>query len=133
MIEPFFLRLAVCFITGNSDMHLKNFSLIETAPGSREYVLSQAYDLLPVNIVMPEDDEETALTLNGKKKNIGRRAFLMLADNIGMNQKAAERLIGSVVKRKDKAERMCRESELGAKMADALNELIEKRCERLAV
>jgi len=45
----------------------RNFSLIETAPASREFVLSPAYDLLPVNAVLPEDSEETALTLNGKK------------------------------------------------------------------
>lgn len=50
-------------------MHLKNFSLIEKSPGSREYYLSKAYDLLPVNIILPEDEEETALTLNGKKVN----------------------------------------------------------------
>lgn len=41
-----FMRLVFSFVTGNSDMHLKNFSLIETAEKSGEYVLSPAYDLL---------------------------------------------------------------------------------------
>lgn len=49
-------------------MHLKNFSLIENEPASREYSLSRAYDMLSVNVVMPEDKEQLALTLNGKKE-----------------------------------------------------------------
>ena len=41
---------------------------METEPASREFCLSAAYDMLPVNIILPEDREEMALTLNGKKK-----------------------------------------------------------------
>ena len=63
--SEFFYRLVFCFLTGNSDMHLKNFSLIENAPGSRVFGLSAAYDLLPVNVIVPEDREQMALTLNG--------------------------------------------------------------------
>ena len=58
------------WITGNSDMHLKNFSLISRTHG--QYVLSQAYDLVNVHLVFPEDDEESALTLDGRKKNINK-------------------------------------------------------------
>lgn len=61
-----FMRLVFSFMVGNSDMHLKNFSLIESEGGSGEYHLSPAYDLLPVNVVMPEDKEQFALTMNGK-------------------------------------------------------------------
>ena len=60
------------WITGNSDMHLKNFSLIKSPMG---YSLTPAYDLLSTTIVMPEDKEEMALTLNGKKANIKRNDF----------------------------------------------------------
>ena len=65
-----FLRIVFSFLIGNSDMHLKNFSLLETQEGSGEYALSPAYDMLPVNLIMPEDEEELALTLNGKKMNL---------------------------------------------------------------
>lgn len=130
-LTEFFLRLVVCFVTGNSDMHLKNFSLIETEPGNRVYALSPAYDLLPVNIVMPEDNEETALTLNGKKSNIRRKDFTALADNIGLDRKAADRLIDSAISRKERAQQMCRESTLNDEMKRSLAELIEVRCERL--
>lgn len=68
-ISELFIRVVFSFIIGNSDMHLKNFSLKEIEPGSREFCLSKAYDMLPVNIIMPEDNEQLALTLNGKKRN----------------------------------------------------------------
>ena len=48
-------------------MHLKNFSLIETSEGSAEYVLSPAY-IASVNVIMPEDTEKFALTINGKRE-----------------------------------------------------------------
>lgn len=130
-LSEFYLRLVVCFVTGNSDMHFKNFSLIETVPGNRSYVLSPAYDLLPVNIVMPEDKEETALTLNGKKANLRRKDFLALAGNIDLNRKAADRLIDSVLKRKDEAKEMCRKSALNEDMQNAMIAMIETRCSKL--
>ena len=69
-----FYRLLFCFVTGNSDMHLKNFSLIEDKPVTRTHLLSSpAYDLLPVNIIMPSDKEQMALTVNGKKETYERR------------------------------------------------------------
>lgn len=130
-MSEFYLRLLVCFVTGNSDMHLKNFSLIERDPGSREYVLSSAYDLLPVNVIMPEDTEETALTLNGKKSNLKRKDFLIFADTAGLNNKAATHMIDSVVRRKEEAIRMCRESYLNSELKKGMIALIEERSDRL--
>lgn len=130
-LSEFYLRLLVCFVTGNSDMHLKNFSLIERAPGGREYVLSSAYDLLPVNIIMPEDNEETALTLNGKKSNLKRKDFLTFADTIGIHSKAAIHMIDSVVKKIDNAVLLCKESYLNEDIKNKLITLIEMRTERL--
>lgn len=51
------------FVTGNNDMHLKNFSLYRP---KRLYQLTPAYDLLNVAIANPKDKEELALPLNGK-------------------------------------------------------------------
>ena len=53
-------------------MHLKNFSLYNVGLG---YCLTPAYDLLSTVLVMPEDTEELALTLNGKKRKICRKDF----------------------------------------------------------
>src|SRR5690606_33233997 len=59
------------FLVGNNDLHLKNFSMIEDSSG---WILAPAYDLLNLNILNPEDTEELALTLCGKKNKfkIGR-------------------------------------------------------------
>ena len=89
-ITELYLRLVFSFLVGNSDMHLKNFSLIETEEGSEKYVLSPAYDLLPVNVIMPEDKEQFALAMNGKKTHIRRKDFLVFAEKCGMTRSSAE-------------------------------------------
>lgn len=79
------------WITGNSDMHLKNFSLISKEAGN--YVLSQAYDLINVHLVFPEDTEELALTLDGRKKKIGRMNFVRAMESSGLESKVIENII----------------------------------------
>lgn len=79
-LSELYLRVVGSFIIGNSDMHLKNFSLRETEPGNRRFQLSNAYDMLPVNVIMPEDKEQMALTINGKKRNIHKKEFKILAE-----------------------------------------------------
>ena len=78
-------------------MHLKNFSLLETDEGSGHYVLSPAYDLLPVNVIMPEDTEEFALPMNGKKRNLRRKDFLLFAASCGLGEKPAEKMLDKMV------------------------------------
>ena len=79
------------WITGNSDMHLKNFSLISKEAGN--YVLSQAYDLINVHLIFPEDTEELALTLDGRKKKIGRNNFVQAMESSGLESKVVENII----------------------------------------
>ncbi len=78
------------WITGNSDMHLKNFSLISRTPG--QYVLSQAYDLVNVHLVFPEDNEELALTLDGRKKHINKQNFVRAMASSGLSDKVMENI-----------------------------------------
>ena len=130
-LTELYLRLIFSFVIGNSDMHLKNFSLIEKAEGSSEYVLSAAYDLLPVNAIMPEDEEEFALTMFKRKRKIKRKDFLVFAEEIGIEQKIAEKMIAKVVKAKDNFISMCEESYVSTTVKERLVELIEKRVEAL--
>ncbi|MBP3234110.1 MAG: HipA domain-containing protein [Eubacterium sp.] len=126
-LSELFIRLVFSYVIGNSDMHLKNFSLIETEPGSREYHLSGAYDMLPVNIVLPEDDEEMALMLNGKKKNLRKKDFIALADNYRLNEKTANKLIDSVCSKVNIYNRLCDESLLNDEGKKKIKNLIEHR------
>ena len=93
--QRLFELVLFCYLTGNADMHLKNFSLIENPLG--EYELSPAYDLLNTAIVMPEDKEESALTINGKKSKLNREDFNQLAHSLKINHKS----LGAIYKRFD--------------------------------
>lgn len=72
----FFQRVLFCWITGNGDMHLKNWSLIENGPLIE---LAPAYDLLNTKLLI-DDDDESALTLDGKKNGFD---YPLLIDYLG--------------------------------------------------
>lgn len=131
-MSELFIRLVFSFIVGNSDMHLKNFSMIESEAGSEGYHLSQAYDLLPVNVIMPEDKEQFALTMNGKKRNLHRKDFLVFAYTCGIPEKAAEKMIDRILRMRQKFMEMCAVSCLPEYMKEQLCALIEERCSILS-
>ena len=126
-----FMRLVFSFVVGNSDMHLKNFSLIETGESSNTFVLSPAYDLLPVNVIMPEDTEEFALALNGKKTHIRKKDFFVFAEECGISKASAEKMIAKIVSMKPKYIDMCNGSLLPDHLKERFAELIEQRCKVL--
>lgn len=126
-MAEFFIRLVFSFIVGNSDMHLKNFSLIETAEGSGEYVFSPAYDLLPVNANMPADKEQFALPMNGKKTNIRKKDFLVFADQCTITRTTAEKLIENLVSLTPKWLSMCENSLLPKELKNRLKMIITER------
>ena len=122
-----FLRVVFSFAVGNSDMHLKNFSLVETKECSGEYVLSRAYDMLPVNVIVPEDQDQMALTVNGKKRNLRRNDFLAFASTSGIAGEAARKMMQQVIAMKPVYLRLCKESYLPTALRDSLILLIENR------
>lgn len=130
-LSELFLRVVFSFVVGNSDMHLKNFSLIETYAGSQEYILSAAYDLLPVNVILPEDDEQLALTVNGKKHNIRRNDFLKFAEVSGISRDAAVKMIQKILSMEETYLGMCRESILPDYLKERLCTLISQRINNL--
>ena len=81
------------WMTGNSDMHCKNFSLIDT--GSGEYVLSPAYDLLAVLLADPKDTDEMAMSFSvgGDKSGFERNTFMNAFTQSGISVTVAEKMI----------------------------------------
>ena len=126
-----FMRLVFSFVVGNSDMHLKNFSLIETHEASGVYILSPAYDLLPVNVVLPEDREEFALAMNGKKTQIRKKDFLIFAKECGIPENSAEKMIARILSLKSQYLEICDSSMMSQRLKERFSDLIEKRCKRL--
>ncbi|MBU2947383.1 HipA domain-containing protein [Zobellia uliginosa] len=80
----FFELTIFSFLTGNNDMHLKNFSMINTSSG---WALSSAYDLLNVAILNPEDTEDMALSIAGKRRKFKKQHFVDFAFGLGLNKK----------------------------------------------
>jgi serine/threonine-protein kinase HipA len=92
----FWEQVLFCWITGNTDMHLKNFSLYSIH--EQTYNLTPAYDMLSTALVMPEDKEELALTLNGKKRKITRDDFVKAFQSSNLEDKIIENIFGKFEK-----------------------------------
>jgi len=74
-----------CFLTGSADMHLKNYSLWRTDEGIIS--LTPAYDLLATRLLVPDDLEELALTLNGKKSRFREADWTAFAQYLNLTDK----------------------------------------------
>jgi serine/threonine-protein kinase HipA len=116
------------FLTGNNDMHLKNFSMIENHSG---WTLSPAYDLLNVVIIFPEDKEELALTLVGKKKKLKRKHFEEFGETLGLSAKQIKGAFNRFSKNRDKAVELINKSFLSKEMKNNYQELLNERFHQL--
>lgn len=117
------------WLTGNADMHLKNFSLFSPADN---YMLAPAYDLLSTALAMPEDDEELALTLNGKKKRIMREDLETAMRDSGMDEKAIANLFARFSKVIPKWHELIEESFLPMDLQKAYHEKIDAMVGRIS-
>jgi len=92
-VQRFWEVVLFSWITGNSDMHCKNFSLVDT--GNGEYALAPAYDLLAVLLADPEDNEEMAMsfTVGGNKAGFDRDTFLTAFTQSGIPAAVSEKMI----------------------------------------
>ncbi|MEG2150977.1 MAG: HipA domain-containing protein [Bacteroidaceae bacterium] len=95
-VVNFWEQVLFSWITGNADMHLKNFSLYSVRKGN--YYLTPAYDMVSTALVMPEDTEELALTLNGKKRKIRRSDFELAMSGSGLEAKIIEKMFAKFEK-----------------------------------
>lgn len=118
------------WLTGNADMHLKNFSLFRP---SDDYMLTPAYDLLSTALAMPEDDEELALTLNGKKKRIKRDDFEKAMRDSGMDEKAITNLFNRFLKAVPKWHGLIEDSFLPPDLQEAYHDKIDAMARKISL
>ena len=95
-VVNFFELVLFSFITGNADMHLKNFSLLEHQ--GLGMTLSPAYDLVNTALVNPADEEEMALTLNGRKKKLKKQDFVAGMNTLKVEEKQQENIFNKMAK-----------------------------------
>ncbi len=112
------------WLTGNNDMHLKNFSLYSPAG---EPVLTPAYDLLNAAINNPVDDEELALNLNGKKKRMKDADFKNAYRTCGVPEIVFDRVKKKYVDLLPKFEEEIQRSFLSDEIKTLYIELLHRR------
>ena len=122
---------AFSFLTGNSDMHLKNHSLVYTAEGTVE--LSPAYDLLATKLVAPQDREEVALTMRGKKNRLTKQDFFEFGEYCKISTKVCENVFKEIEENLDAFKKLIAISFLSDEMAQKYLELINERAQRLGL
>ena len=125
----FFEQVLFCFLTGNADMHLKNFSLIQE-PGNG-FLLSPAYDMVSTALVNPADDEDLALTLNGKKKKIKRADFEAAFRTLKLDVKQQVNIFQKMERAKDSWWKCIESSFLDEEYNSRYREIIEVKWKRV--
>ena len=128
-VVNFFEQVLFSFLTGNADMHLKNFSLI-LKPGVGN-VLAPAYDLVATALVNPADKEDLALTLNGKKKKINRNDFIAAFRTLNLDPKQQENIFRKMISAKAGWMDFIGISFLSDDFKELLSKIIEERFIRI--
>jgi serine/threonine-protein kinase HipA len=124
----FFELTLFSFVVGNNDMHLKNFSMIQK---ENAWILSPAYDLLNIFLLLPQDSEELALPINGKKKKLNRNLFVEFGFKLGLSSKQIEAAFKRLKGNRPKAQKFIENSFLSTEMKTGYLSLMKLRYSRL--
>lgn len=125
----FWEQVVFAWIVGNADMHLKNFSLISQKRG--KYILTPTYDQVSTAIVMPEDTEELALSLNGWKKKLMREDFMESMLSSGLDEVVAKRILDRFQKYQNKWNEIIEVSFINNEQKEQFKMLISSRLSTL--
>lgn len=122
----FFKRILFCFVTGNEDMHLKNFSLITK---NDKVTLTPIYDYLNSTIAIKNPVEEIALTLKGKKSNLKASDFIdyYAKERLLLNEKTIANILHQLKKSTSKWTELLEISFLSDDMKEKYLNLLKTR------
>jgi serine/threonine-protein kinase HipA len=130
-ILKFFELILFCFIVGNADMHLKNFSLI--TEDISNITLSPCYDLLSTRLLISakNDPEDLALPLNGKKQNVRKKDFIEFGKNLNISEKVIQNTIETMGTYFSSWEQQIQKSFLNDELKEQFYNLIKMRLDIL--
>ena len=128
-VVNFFELVLFSFLTGNADMHLKNFSLLEQ-PGLG-MTFSPAYDLVNTALVNPADEEEMALTLNGRKKKLKKQDFAAAMNTLNMEEKQQANILKKMAKALPKWQELIDRSFMSNEFKEQYKTILTERMNRL--
>lgn len=114
------------FLVGNEDMHLKNFSLITR---DNKVELSPDYDLLNTTIMVPKSQEEIALPLAGKKRNLSTKILFdyFAKERMKLNDTIISQVLNKINLEFGNWENLIKISFLSNDMKEKYIELLKKR------
>lgn len=124
----FFERVILSFMIGNGDMHLKNWSLVTPRTGQNR--LAPCYDFVSSSIYIP-GEEESALSINGKRNRLERADFLALAEYLELEPQAAKNSLDGLLGSQGQILKLIDTSELSKERKTKMIKLVELRCNRL--
>jgi serine/threonine-protein kinase HipA len=125
----FYEQVLFSFLTGNADMHLKNFSLYNRP--AIGFTLAPAYDMLATALVSPDDTEELALPLNGKKRNIRKKDFTTAFTIAQLHEKQQKNIFAKFAKAIPEWMKFIDISFLDTGMREAYRQLVTNRIQRM--
>lgn len=128
-LQRFFELTIFNFAIGNGDAHRKNFSLLTDKDGT--IALSPAYDLVSSRLAIPNEKDQLALTVNGKRNNLNRTDFLALANHLRIARDYADRKIRDLLDLGDQFTKMIGASQLNGDRRNKLEEIVSDRFDRL--
>ena len=126
----FYELVFFCFLTGNGDMHLKNFSLITSG---KDIKFAPAYDLLNTRLVISEKDDpdESALAINGKRRKLNLQDFLEFGYRLGLTKKQIENVHNRFLKAIPEIDIIIKNSFLPESLQVEYRNIMDSRWKRL--
>lgn len=127
-----FKLVLFCFITGNEDMHLKNFSIINQ---NGKIEISPCYDLLNTTIELKNASEEIALTLKGKKNKLTKQMLIQYfgGERCELNDKVITNALAAISNALPDWIEEIHNSFLSEEMKAKYIDLVESRFEKLSI
>lgn len=124
-IQYLYERTLLSFIIGNGDAHLKNYSINYTTLDNIR--LSPAYDIVSSRLVIPNEKEEFALSINGKKNKLKIEDFIAFANKLNIPQKITD----NILSKKQLFFDLINDSQLSPDYKEKLSEIVSERFSRL--
>lgn len=132
-LNDYFRRILFCFLTANGDMHLKNWSLLEMEKNPGVYRLSPVYDWLNTRIALPQEKDELAIPLAGKKRNMQKSYFKRFAlDELNLNEDQVKKIFSEIPTWTKTLRNLIPRSFLSEKMKKSYLDILKQRLEYLS-
>lgn len=130
-IANFFERIVFCFLIGNADMHLKNWSMLELPSMQNTFTLSPVYDLLNTRLAIPNEAIDIGLPIRGKSRNLQISYFKSFAKDAEIEDRIVTSILDRAETWKDTAESLVSNSLLCENSKERYLQLLNERHRKL--